>query len=69
MIRMKFSPAAWEVAAINALAEGGQGSPSASRAVRHLLQSSSAPRFTVAQAGFFDLSQSAERPLSNFASG
>jgi len=29
---------------------------------RHLLQSSSASRFTASQAGFFDLSQSGERP-------
>jgi hypothetical protein len=29
----------------------------------HLPQSSSASRFTAAQAGFFDLSQSGERPL------
>src|SRR6266478_5383899 len=42
--------------------EGGQGRLFASRAVRHLLQSSSASRFTAAQAGFFILSQG-ERPL------
>jgi hypothetical protein len=53
---MKFSRAAWEVA-INPLAEGKGRQDFSRRAVRHLLQSSSASRFTAAQAGFFTLSQ------------